>query len=67
MVVVKKFIFSAVNIFQQLTGSINREAGTLKFSLLSLLVILPFIKQCILHSNPSLARGDPPSAYSVRF
>jgi len=64
--VVKKFLFSAVNLFRGLTGSINGEAGTLKFSLL-LLVILPFIKQCILHSNPSLARGDPPSDYGVRF
>jgi hypothetical protein len=58
----RKFVLPVVNLWQQLWSSGDGKVEIACSSLFPLLLLLPFLKQCVLRSNPSLPRGDPPPA-----
>jgi hypothetical protein len=58
----RKFILPLINLWQQFFCTGDETTGNEAVAFFPLLIILPFLRQCTLRSNPSLARGDPPSA-----
>jgi hypothetical protein len=64
IVFARKLVLFAVNLWQQLCGSAIDSAGAIP-SFYAVLTNLPFIKQCILRSNPFLPRGEPALLFSV--
>jgi len=57
----RKFVLSLAGLLSRLCGSASGQNCENQIEITIFFAAMPFIKQCILRSNPSLARGDPPA------